>query len=1090
MRYVLGLDVGIASIGWAVMALDEEDNVNRLVDGGVHLFDRPENPKDGAPLAAQRRGFRNQRRRIRRRAYRLKKLRALFKQAGLSQPERTLSDPRLDPWRLRLDGLDRCLSPEELARALYHIATHRGFQSNRKAEEKKDKETGKALAGIQENTLLMRQKGYRTVAEMVLKDEKFAARKRNTEGDYSHTIPRQLLLEEIQLLLETQKRLGHPWLTHPLQTPFPLPAQQGETKDFQKAYTHWFATQRPFDNFEKLIGKCEFFEEEDRAAKASYTFERFRLWQALNHLRLLTPDGTRGLTDEEKRIIEKLAHQVQKVKYARIRKALNLHENIRFKQVRVTRKAKDYLEAEKQAEFISLPAYHQMKKAIGEDFERLTRACPELLDRLAECFTRNKTDQNIRQALEAQLGHCISPELREQLLEKLDFNGFAHLSYRALKVLQPYLEQGLSYMEAVQKAQADGLLPASASCNGKKAKRLPPVLQRQDAPRNFTVIRSLTRLRKLINAVINQYGSPTRIHVELARDLSRPFSDRRQMENRQQENRKEKERIRAQLEELYPARAGRFSNTDILKYRLAQEQNWRCPYSGEPIEPERLLEAGAYEIDHILPFSRSWDDSYLNKVLVLTRENRNKADKTPYEHFSTIGQWDTFRTRLHGLFKQLPAGKLERLMRKNFDDSAAMEFRERNLNDTRYIGRFLTRWLDESLEFADERTKQPVRTIKGPITALLRYHWGLHKDREESDRHHFLDAAVIASATPGIIQKISRWSRQKELQWLDGNLEHIDRATGELFRFPPPYPSFREEVMVLFQRPDDFSRVLVSRLPRRKVQGQLIEATLYSPRYHDEQRMAVRRSLSTITKESELDNLPDKEGRNAKLYAALCKRIHNERQKGNKHPFSTPFFIGPQGIVVPPDHPSARQIKKIRLPQPGSGIPIHGGTAVAARGEMWRVDVFSRPNRKGKKKFYLVPIYKIDAARGILPNRAIKANQPEEEWIEMTEEYQFEFSLYPGDLVYARKKDKEFLGYYVNTDRSTGAIRVKVTGSKTEEKFGAQNMDELSKLMVDILGRVYPVEQERRHGVPGRTCYQASPAQAGPEPHSNHAEKW
>lgn len=1087
MRYVLGLDVGIASIGWAVLELDDQDAVTQLIDGGVHLFDRPENPKDGTPYAAIRRGFRSQRRRIRRRAYRLKKIRALFRQAGLPNVENVLANPHLDPWLLRLEGIDRLLSPEELAKALYHIAAHRGFQSNRKTETK-DKETGKILSGIQDNLALMHEKGYRTVAEMVLKDEKFSSRKRNKEGDYSHTIPRELLLDEINLLLTNQKRLGHPWLTQPLSDPFPLPDNQGETTDFWQAYTQWFAAQRPFDNFDKLIGKCEFFKEEDRAPKASYTFERFRLWQALNHLRLLTPDGERALTDGEKRAIEQLAHMIQKVKYARIRKELGLPEEIRFKQVRVTKKAKNYLEAEKQADFISLPAYHQMKKALGADFERLMRSCPDLLDHLAECFTRNKTDQNIRKALTSQLGNCLAPELREQLLGQLDFSGFAHLSQRALKVLQPYLERGLSYMEAVMQAQADGQLPDNVR-HSTRSKKLPPLLQHPDAPRNFTVVRSLTQLRKLINAVINQYGSPTRIHVELARDLSRPFSERKQLENRQKENQKEKERILNLLAELYPARSGRFSGTDILKYRLGEEQNWRCPYSGEPIEPERLLEAGAYEIDHILPFSRSWDDSYLNKVLVLTRENRNKGNQTPYEYFTSTGQWDTFSIRLQGLFKQLPTGKLERLLRKNFDESAAMEFRDRNLNDTRYIGRFLAQWLNDSLIFADDSVKQPVRTVKGPITALLRYHWGLHKNREESDRHHFLDAAVIACATPGMIQKISNWSRKKELQWIEGKLEHIDRDTGELFRFPSPFADFREQVMALFQRPDDFSRVLVSRLPRRKIQGQLLEATLYSPKYLDERKLAVRRPLSQITKESELDGLPDKDGRNAKLYAALCERIRREHQKGNKHPFSQPFFIGPQGVEVSPDHPEAREIKKIRLIQTGSGIPIHDQTAVASRGDMWRVDVFSRLNKKGKKKFYLVPIYRIDAARGILPNRAIAAHKPEDEWTEMTEDYQFEFSLYPGDLIYARKKDAEYFGYYKGTHRGTGSISITPLNPASKDNFGAQNMDEISKLMVDILGRVYPVVQERRHGIPGCTCQPAGTTEAQPEPHSDHSER-
>lgn len=133
------------------------------------------------------------------------------------------------------------------------------------------------------------------------------------------------------------------------------------------------------------------------------------------------------------------------------------------------------------------------------------------------------------------------------------------------------------------------------------------------------------------------------------------------------------------------------NSTEVLKYRLWKEQGGRCPYSGQYIEPDQAFigRDGTYAgIDHILPYSRSMDDGYLNKVLVIGSENRNKQNRTPYEY---LGQdedrWNEFCVRIENMFKSNKK-KAERLKIRDFNDGESEQMKDRNLSDTRYITKY------------------------------------------------------------------------------------------------------------------------------------------------------------------------------------------------------------------------------------------------------------------------------------------------------------------------------------------------------------------------------------------------------------------
>ena len=145
-KRILGIDLGIASCGWAVIeAGDDKDG--KIVGVGVRCFDAPLVDKTGEPKSAQRRVARGQRRVIRRRRQRMNAVRKLLHENGLlpDASPNALHDalkrvspkgtyPPITPWTLRAAAHERALSNDELSVVLGHIARHRGFRSNSKSE--------------------------------------------------------------------------------------------------------------------------------------------------------------------------------------------------------------------------------------------------------------------------------------------------------------------------------------------------------------------------------------------------------------------------------------------------------------------------------------------------------------------------------------------------------------------------------------------------------------------------------------------------------------------------------------------------------------------------------------------------------------------------------------------------------------------------------------------------------------------------------------------------------------------------------------------------------------------------------------------
>lgn len=169
-------------------------------------------------------------------------------------------------------------------------------------------------------------------------------------------------------------------------------------------------------------------------------------------------------------------------------------------------------------------------------------------------------------------------------------------------------------------------------------------------------------------------------------------------------------------------------------------------------------------MNHILPYSITFDDSYRNKVLVTSQANREKGNRTPYEYFGQDEvHWSAYEARVNHFIKDYK--KRRNLLKQGFTKEDRREFKERNLNDTKYITRVIYNMIRQNLEMEPlnrEDRKKQVFAVNGSITAYLRKRWGLMQKDRSTDTHHAMDAVVVACCTDGRIQKISRSTQYRE----------------------------------------------------------------------------------------------------------------------------------------------------------------------------------------------------------------------------------------------------------------------------------------------------------------------------------------
>lgn len=817
MRYRLALDIGTTSIGWCLMRLAHDDAPCAVIRAGVRIFSDGRNPKDGTSLAVTRR----QARAMRRRRDRLLKRKARLMDALVRLGFWPQSDSErkklvaLNPYELRRDGLDKALTPAQFGRAIFHLNQRRGFQSNRKTD-KKDSDSGLLKSAIRNTRDQLSTLGLRTVGEWLAqrhsRRESVRARLRGRSAKdkrYDLYVDRAMVAHEFDLLWAKQAALDPAFYTS---------MRRDELRDI-------LLHQRPLRPVRP--GRCTLIPDQERAALALPSAQRFRIYQELNNLRIV--DSTlqeKSLTLEQRDV---LASKLERgdLTFHKMIVALKLPGSAKFNLEDAKR---DRLKGNGTAKVLA------DEDRIGPDWHNFTL---EFQDEIVERLLNEPSESALVDWLVERTG--IDEARAERIADAGLAEGYGRLSRAALARVLPELQRDVvTFAEAAKRAGFDSHSALShAEQTGEVMAELPyygeplqrhvgfadPRAKPDDPPEkrfgriaNPTVHIGLNELRKVVNALLRRYGHPSEVVVEVARELKQSLQQRREEDERQAERQKQNERWRQDIQAL-AGRADRpVSTLDLQRMRLWTELNpddvlnRRCPYTGTPISMAMLFSAEV-EVEHILPFSMTLDDSLNNKTVALRSANRDKGNRTPFDAFghSPAGyDYDSILQRA----ALMPKDKAKRFAPDGYqrwlrDDK---DFLARALTDTAYLSRVAKEYV--SLICPPNR----VRVIPGRLTAMLRGKFGLNdvlslageKNRNDH-RHHAVDAAVIGVTDQGLLQRFAKASADARAMQLDRLVESM----------PLPWPSFREHVARAV------AHIVVSHRPDHGYEGALHNDTAY-----------------------------------------------------------------------------------------------------------------------------------------------------------------------------------------------------------------------------------------------------------------------
>ena len=805
---VLGLDPGIASCGFCLLDMTN----HKILEMGSHLFKAPQEDKTKTSLAVTRRKARSIRRNTARTAARLKHCLELLAGAGLvpADADKTwLQTKRGDRpiLKLRAGGLDRLLTDREFAQVLYSLCGRRGYipHGEGRLGETDDTEGRKVLDAIKKNQDAMAAGSYRTVGEML----NAQGRSRNRGGDYALCVYNSQIQDEVKALFAAQRAHGNAAATEALEDDY-LACLTWEKKSLEHDARVY-----------ELVGECPYFPGEKRAASADISSELCRAYERLGHIVIVHEDGseqtlTANQIDGYLKILFSTASikgiKDCKVTYGAIRKNLDISGKSVFKGI-----AQD-----KEKEEVFAPkAWRCLRHALPEELLARMFEDRQLGDAICEALTFASSEASL---IERLSDLDLTDDEREAVLGvpftgKL-FKGYGSRSLKALGLLLGAFEEP-EVRTLTDAERATGLLDLRQSDRGVRGQYLPPYNSYDETCRNPVVLRAMGRMRHIVNAIIRIHGVPDEIHIELGRELKMSNKEKSLVDKRNRENAAANKKWAEKAAGILGCTPEEVSGRVIRKLILREEQGEKDLYTGQPIDLERLVRDDRYcEIDHILPYSRTCDDSRTNKVLVLSKSNQDKRERTPYE-WMTSGEtgapsWDEYHARIMATVKN--PRKRANYLNTDLGPETQAKFLARNLNDDRYMSVAVKNYLEDCLLFPEDGRKRHVIAVAGGATGNLRWVWGLNfgdgnvKDRTD-DRHHAVDAAIIAACSESTVKKIAEASSKGR--------EAFKKQRESRLADTQPWPTFADEVKA--RR----AFVVPTRMADHGVTGRVFEDTLY-----------------------------------------------------------------------------------------------------------------------------------------------------------------------------------------------------------------------------------------------------------------------
>ena len=778
------------------------------------------------------------------------RLRRELEKVGMLPDAALIQLPLLELWELRERAATAGgrLTLPELGRVLCHINQKRGYRhvkSDAAAivgdEGKKKKDSNSAyLADIRANDEKL-QDEHKTVGQYFAEQLR-RSQSESPTGGISYRIKdqifsRQRYIDEYDQIMAAQ-RVYYPDIL---------------TDEFiQMLRDEVIFMQRPLKSCKHLVSLCEFEKQEkvmrvqqddgkggrqlvERkikfgpkvAPKSSPLFQLCRIYEAVNNIRLTRPDGSpRDITPEERAKIVAHLQSSASLSFAALKKLLKEKALIADQLTSKSGPKGNSTRVALAAALQPYPQYHHLLDMELETRMMTVQLTDEETGEVTEREVAVVTDSYVRQplyrlwhilysieerdamrrALITQLGMAkedLDGGLLDQLY-RLDFvkPGYGNKSAKFICKLLPQLQQGLGYSEAcVVVGYRHSNSPTSKEITERTLLDKIPLLQRNEL-RQPLVEKILNQMINLVNALKAEYGVDE-VRVELARELKMSREERERMaegnRRREEENKAIAEKIRQCG--LYPTKLR------IQKYMLWEEAGRQCLYCGQSIEKEQCLREGGMEVEHIIPKSVLYDDSYGNKTCACRRCNKEKGNRTALEYIRAKGWEAEYMERINGLLdkkamdkKAISYSKHQRL--RWLKEDIPSDFLERQLRLTQYISRQAMAILQQGI--------RRVSASEGGVTARLRSLWGyddilhtLNLDRYDSmgetervsregetteklrikdwskrkdHRHHAIDALVVASTRQGYIQRLNRVSSESEREAMSGEIE-VQKAT-------------------------------------------------------------------------------------------------------------------------------------------------------------------------------------------------------------------------------------------------------------------------------------------------------------------------
>lgn len=894
-KHVLGLDLGVGSIGWCLIALDAQGDPAEILGMGsrvvplTNLGDDKAFSKGEAFTANQKRTARRTMRRgfasYQLRRYRLRRE---LEKVGMLPDAALIQLPLLELWELRKRAAtagERLTLPE-LGRVLCHINQKRGYRHVKsdaaaivgdEGEKKKDLNSA-YLAGIRANDEKL-QAEHKTVGQYFAEQLR-KSQSESPTGGISYRIKdqifsRQRYIDEYDQIMAAQRVYYPDILTDVF---------------IRMLRDEVIFMQRPLKSCKHLVSLCEFEKQEkvmrvqqddgkggrqlvERrvkfgpkvAPKSSPLFQLCRIYEAVNNIRLTRPDGSpRDITPEERAKIVAHLQSSASLSFAALKKLLREKALIADQLTSKSGLKGNSTRVALASALQPYPQYHHLLDMELETRMMTVQLTDEETGEVTEREVAVVTDSYVRQplyrlwhilysieerdamrrALITQLGmkeEDLDGGLLDQLY-RLDFvkPGYGNKSAKFICKLLPQLQQGLGYSEA---CTAVGYRHSNSPTSEEITERILlekiPLLQRNEL-RQPLVEKILNQMINLVNALKAEYGVDE-VRVELARELKMSREERERMtiqnDKRKKANGKVAERIRQCG--LYPTKPR------IQKYMLWEEAGKVCMYCGRSIEEEQCLNGDDMEVEHIIPKSVLYDDSYGNKTCACHECNQTKGNRTALEYIRAEGREAEYMKRINDLLKEKKISYSKHQRLRWLKEDIPSDFLERQLRLTQYISRQAMAILQQGI--------RRVSASEGGVTARLRSLWGygkilhtLNLDRYDSmgetervsregeateelhitnwskrmdHRHHAIDALVVACTRQSYIQRLNRLSSEfgrgnKKMEDLEAQ-EQQAKETGRfsnLERWLTQRPHFSVRTVS-----DKVAEILISYRPGQRV---------------------------------------------------------------------------------------------------------------------------------------------------------------------------------------------------------------------------------------------------------------------------------